>query len=128
MAISKAKFKSLAAKLIKVSSGDIKGVAAFHFNSGDWNYKTQTSTSTTEQADAVVTSFEGKDFVSELKGVSKIKATSLEMGDVKMFVVFDDLTQDPQFSTLVEFNGVKYTVINRMVDGAEAAYILQLRS
>ncbi len=121
MALSKSGFKKLAATLIKASSGDIKDIASLHFNNGDWDYKTQTSTSTTEQVDAVVTSFEGKDFVSELK------STSLEMGDVKMFITFDDLTQDPQFSTLVEFKGLKYTIINRKVDGAEAAYILQLR-
>jgi hypothetical protein len=121
MALSKAKFKKLAAKLIKKSSGDIKGVAAFHFNNGDFDYKLQTSTSTTEQVEVVVSSFNGIEFVSELK------STSLEMGDIKMYVTFDDLTQDPQFSTVVEFKGIKYAVINRKVDGAEAAYTLQLR-
>lgn len=122
MALSKAKFKNLASKLIKKTAGDIAGPATFSFR-GSFDYATQSASETTELVDkVVVTNFGANEYNAD-----ELEQLKVEVGDVKMYVVKDDLTKDPRQSTGVSFDGVDYTIINVMLDGAEAAYTLQLR-
>lgn len=124
MAFSRSNLQSLASKLIKVTTGDLAVSATFTFEDGPFDYSTQTSSKTVEAVDKVaVTTFGGSEFDADDLGVVKV-----EVGDVKMFVAATDLSRRPEQSTIVEFGGDTYSVINSFdIGGAGAAYVLQLR-
>jgi hypothetical protein len=119
---SKRTFKNLAVKLIKKTAGDIAVPATFVFKSG-FDYNTQSATNTTEVVDEVfISSYSANEL--NAKGSGEIK---VEVGDVKMYVVKDDLTQDPRLSSSVIAGGVTYSLMSVGLDAAEAAYVIQLR-
>lgn len=119
----KAKFKSLAAKMIKKSSGDIAKSATFVFNYlSEFDYELQESVPVYENVKKVfVLSYEDREFLA--KGSSEI---NVAVGDLKMFLCFDDISNEPKFSDNVIIENKTYVIKNVKLDAAEAAYEIRL--
>lgn len=60
---------------------------------------------------------------------SKINAQDILLGDLRMVVAFVDVTQEINVSvdSIITPDGTNYTIIDKTLDTAEAAYIIQLR-
>lgn len=123
---SRATFKRLAKKLIKSTAGDIAGPASFAFKvAGSFDYANQTYSEVWPlNINKVFVSFK-KSQEYNAEDLNQLKVSQF---DAKMYVVFDDMTIEPDQATSVVFNGKEYTIADWTVDAADAAYVFMLRA